>query len=184
MGLYTEETYKQYGPHWKENLFYSHLLALPLFIPFLPAMERQFEKLAASPPLGLPKRELLARLPVDVLSSVDKLHVPSQLAYMVINVLTQYACIRGVNLLASAASALTVTIVLNIRKLVSLLLSIWLFGNKLSPGTLIGACIVFGSGALYGLKIEGNKSSPAGRSHRAASVSNARRESEGNGKIG
>ncbi|KAA8573662.1 hypothetical protein EYC84_005243 [Monilinia fructicola] len=44
------------------------------------------------------------------------------------NVLTQYACIRGVNLLAAASSALTVTIVLNVRKLISLLLSIWLFG--------------------------------------------------------
>jgi UDP-xylose/UDP-N-acetylglucosamine transporter B4 len=186
MGLYTEETYRQYGPHWKENLFYSHLLALPLFLPFLPAMERQFIKLASSPPLGLPllKRDVMARLPVDVMSTVDKLHVPSQLAYMVINVLTQYACIRGVNLLAAAASALTVTIVLNVRKLVSLLLSIWLFGNRLSPGTLIGACIVFGSGALYGLKIDGNKASAAARAQRAASVSHARRESESNGKIG
>jgi UDP-xylose/UDP-N-acetylglucosamine transporter B4 len=187
MGLYTEETYRQYGPHWKENLFYSHLLALPLFVPFLPAMNRQFVKLAASPALGLPllkRREVLARLPVDVMASVDKLHVPSQLAYMVINVLTQYACIRGVNLLAAAASALTVTIVLNVRKLVSLLLSIWLFGNRLSPGTLIGACIVFGSGALYGLKIDGSKGNAAARAHRDAGISHGRRESESNGKIG
>ena len=51
--------------------------------------------------------------------------VPSQLVFLVTNVLTQYACIRGVNLLAAVSTALTVTIVLNIRKLVSLLLSIW-----------------------------------------------------------
>ncbi len=68
---------------------------------------------------------------------------------LALNSLTQLACIRGVNLLAARSSALTVTIVLNIRKLVSLFLSIWLFGNKLAPGVLVGAAVVFGSGLLY-----------------------------------
>lgn len=171
MGLYTEETYKEYGPHWKENLFYSHLLALPLFIPFLPSMRRQFLQLAASTPLGLPTTERLSTLPPDVRKGLDSIQVPSQLAYLVMNVLTQYACIRGVNLLASAASALTVTIVLNVRKLVSLLLSIWLFGNRLAPGTLVGAFIVFFAGGMYGL--EGSKGSGRQR-HRATSASNGK----------
>ena len=74
---------------------------------------------------------------------------PSQLVFLAVNVLTQYACIRGVNLLAAVSSALTVTIVLNIRKLISLLLSIWLFGNSLATGTLIGAVVVFSAGGLY-----------------------------------
>jgi UDP-xylose/UDP-N-acetylglucosamine transporter B4 len=172
MGLYTEETYKAYGPHWKENLFYSHLLALPLFLPFLPSMKRQFFKLAASPPLGLPNYDSMSQLPEELRKGLDTVYIPSQLIYLAMNVLTQYACIRGVNLLASASSALTVTIVLNVRKLVSLLLSIWLFGNRLAPGTLIGACIVFFSGGLYGL--EGSKGG-SGRRHRA---------SIGNGKVG
>jgi UDP-xylose/UDP-N-acetylglucosamine transporter B4 len=176
MGLYTEETYREYGPHWKENIFYSHLLALPLFIPFLPAMHRQFLKLAASAPLGLPAHESLNNLPVELRSGLDKIHIPSQLAYLVTNVLTQYACIRGVNLLASVASALTVTIVLNVRKLVSLLLSIWLFDNRLAAGTLLGAFIVFFAGGMYGL--EGSK--PSGRArHRAHQPSVS-----ANGKVG
>ena len=167
MGLYTEETYRQYGPHWKENLFYSHLLALPLFIPFLPAMYRQFTRLADSPPLGLPpdEHQRLASLSSNLQKRLSSAQIPSQLAYMAINVLTQYACIRGVNLLASASSALTVTIVLNVRKLVSLLLSIWLFGNRLSPGTMLGAFIVFFAGGMYGL--EGSKAPAKGR-HRAS----------------
>jgi UDP-xylose/UDP-N-acetylglucosamine transporter B4 len=152
MGLYTEETYRIYGPQWKENLFYSHLLSLPLFAPFLPSMWRQFSKLANSAPLALPVPSVENP---DVASAlqrlVDRIHIPSQLFYLVLNVLTQYACIRGVNLLAAASSALTVTIVLNIRKLVSLLLSIWLFGNRLAPGTLVGAVIVFFAGGLYSL---------------------------------
>lgn len=157
MGLYTEETYREYGPHWKENLFYSHLLSLPLFLPFLPSITNQFLKLAASPPLVLPANESFASLPLDLEKILSTVQVPSQIVYLVMNVLTQYACIRGVNLLASAVSALTVTIVLNVRKLVSLLLSIWLFGNKLSPGTMLGACIVFFAGGMYGL--DGSKHS-------------------------
>ncbi|RKF74652.1 UDP-N-acetylglucosamine transporter yea4 [Golovinomyces cichoracearum] len=152
MGLYTEETYKIYGPHWKENLFYSHLLSLPLFTPFLPSMTRQFLKLAASTPIQLSMTNLFQFFSVNRQELLIGVRIPSQLVYLVTNVFTQYACIRGVNLLAAVSSALTVTIVLNIRKLLSLLLSIWLFENTLSVGTLVGACIVFFAGALYGIE--------------------------------
>ena len=153
MGLYTEETYKIYGPQWQENLFYSHLLSLPLFLPFLPSMIRQFTRLAASAPLSIPLGRLLGPDAVsqDMQKGLDRIHLPSQLVFLALNVLTQYACIRGVNLLAAASTALTVTIVLNIRKLISLLFSIWLFGNRLATGTLIGAVIVFFAGGLYSL---------------------------------
>lgn len=150
MGLYTEETYKTYGPQWKENLFYSHLLSLPLFLPFMPSMFRQFTRLLGSSPLSLPSWARLTLFNTGTRQgSRGSFYIPSQLAYFIINVLTQYACIRGVNLLAAATSALTVTIVLNIRKLISLLLSIWLFENQLATGTLAGAIIVFGAGGLY-----------------------------------
>ncbi|KAL2266584.1 hypothetical protein VTJ83DRAFT_5936 [Remersonia thermophila] len=173
MGLYTEQTYSIYGPQWKENLFYSHLLSLPLFLPFLPSMSRQFLRLAHSAPLALPvPRFLLDEDRPDIASAVqgavDRIHIPSQLFYLALNVLTQYACIRGVNLLAAASSALTVTIVLNIRKLVSLLLSIWLFGNRLATGTLIGACIVFFAGGLYSLDGKRKTAPPARRGAAAA----------------
>ncbi|KAL8304339.1 hypothetical protein RB597_004440 [Gaeumannomyces tritici] len=174
MGLYTEETYRQYGPQWKENLFYSHILSLPLFVPFMPSLARQFMRLAASEPLSLPLGRLLdsdaaASMPAYVQKSLERIHIPNQLAFLVLNVLTQYACIRGVNLLAAASSALTVTIVLNIRKLVSLLLSIWLFGNRLAPGTLVGAVVVFASGGLYSM---GGKtySSPPARQRAASQI--------------
>ncbi|KAI1744326.1 UAA-domain-containing protein [Xylaria scruposa] len=162
MGLYTEETYRQYGPQWKENLFYSHLLSLPLFLPFTKSLVRQFMRLVDSPPLVL-------RLPMDQASlmtlpegwqkAAEGIYLPSQVTYLALNVLTQYACIRGVNLLAAEASALTVTIVLNIRKLVSLLLSIWLFGNRLATGTLVGAVVVFSAGGLYSLDSKKQKKS-------------------------
>ncbi|KAB5580419.1 hypothetical protein GE09DRAFT_1212871 [Coniochaeta sp. 2T2.1] len=160
MGLYTEETYRIYGPQWKENLFYSHLLSLPLFMPFLPSITRQFLKLANSPPLPLSIPGLsgaTSGAEPNIQDLLAKIRIPNQLFYLVVNVLTQYACIRGVNLLAAASSALTVTIVLNIRKLVSLLLSIWLFGNQLAVGTLLGAVVVFSAGGLYSLDKGGKK---------------------------
>ncbi|CAG1987567.1 unnamed protein product [Fusarium graminearum] len=156
MGLYTEATYAKYGPQWKENLFYSHALSLPLFLPFAPSMVRTFSHLMTSTPIQLP----------GIFGSVfTKVMVPNQIIFLITNVLTQYACIRGVNLLAAASTALTVTIVLNIRKLVSLLLSIWLFGNQLASGTLLGAVIVFSAGGLYTVgsrrKVPAEKDMPA-----------------------
>jgi UDP-xylose/UDP-N-acetylglucosamine transporter B4 len=173
MGLYTEETYKKYGPHWKENLFYSHLLSLPLFLPFSASLVRQFMKLANSPPLALPsyaEQVTLPNVPDAVRDNFKQIYIPSQIVFLALNVLTQYACIRGVNLLAAASSALTVTIVLNIRKLVSLLLSIWFFGNRLATGTLIGAIVVFSAGGLYSLDSKGR--SPAAR-HKTSAVGKA-----------
>jgi len=165
MGLYTEETYRRYGPQWKENLFYSHLLSLPLFLPFLPSLTKQFMKLANSAPLQLPTPQLsleeYPNLAPSIQRAIERIKIPNQLFYLALNVLTQYACIRGVNLLAAASSALTVTIVLNIRKLVSLLLSIWLFGNRLAFGTLVGAVIVFFAGGLYSL--DGKRKPPMRR---------------------
>lgn len=42
------------------------------------------------------------------------------------------------------------TIVLNIRKLVSFILSTLIFGHTLNPLMIFGSTLVFGSGALYG----------------------------------
>lgn len=195
MGIYTEETYRQYGPQWKENLFYSHFVALPLFIPFIPSMARQFGRMAGSEPLQLPWSHL-GQLEGEhehwgenggwegIAKSTLGVRIPSQLFYMALNVLTQYACIRGVNLLASTSSALTVTIVLNVRKLVSLLLSIWLFGNKLSPGTIIGAGIVFTSGGMYSL----DRTKPKARRGRPRAQTGTQlkemKELNGEGKVG
>ncbi|EEQ85275.2 UPD-GlcNAc transporter [Blastomyces dermatitidis ER-3] len=75
---------------------------------------------------------------------------PIKVVYLILNGLTQYVCIRGVHLLSAKSSSLTVTVVLNIRKLVSLILSVYVFGNVLVAGVLVGAVLVFAGGGLYG----------------------------------
>lgn len=140
MGVYVQDTYATHGSHWRENLFYSHFLSLPLFLPLAGTLRRQYTALSATPPLSLPNS-------LPVLKSAN---LPSGIAYLLLNSLTQLACITGVNLLSAQASAVTVTIVLNVRKLVSFVASTVLFGHSLSGTMCLGAGLVFGAGALYG----------------------------------
>ncbi|KAF7118436.1 hypothetical protein CNMCM5793_007957 [Aspergillus hiratsukae] len=179
-GIYADRLYETYGrSHWKEALFYSHVLSLPLFLPTYPQLLDQWRIMLSSPPLRcrLPATAITVgkdaeipvsaptttstavcgpRLDIEILGShlfpSFIAHIPMQVAYLFVNALTQYLCIRGVHLLSAQTSSLTVTVVLNIRKLVSLLLSIYLFGNHLSPGVVISAVCVFAGGGLYGLE--------------------------------
>lgn len=156
MGIYVQDTYAQHGAAWRENLFYSHFLSLPFFLPLAPMLQRQYSRLSSTPGLGasihntnfagLPLN--LDLLPPSLSETLAK--VPVGLVLLGINAATQLACISGVNILSANASAVTVTIVLNIRKLVSFVFSTWLFGHELSGMMVFGAGLVFGSGALYG----------------------------------
>ena len=147
MGAYVEDIYKDHGKDWQANLFYSHLLSIPFFAGFAPTLTQQFKRLQASQSFQVPPK-VAASLPLllnDALASTSQ-HV----IYLTANALTQLLCITGVNMLSANTSAVTVTIVLNIRKLVSFLLSIWIFGNQMSGLMKVGAAMVFGAGALYG----------------------------------
>lgn len=62
---------------------------------------------------------------------------------LLLNVVTQLVCVAGVNQLASTSTALSVSIVLNLRKFTSLVLSFVVFGHKLHAGLVVGAILVF-----------------------------------------
>ncbi|KAF1941593.1 PMT-domain-containing protein [Clathrospora elynae] len=147
MGAYVEDIYRDHGKDWQANLFYSHLLSIPFFVGFAPVLTQQFKRLQNSQSFQVPPK-VAASLPsiVDSLLASTSQHV----IYLTANAVTQLLCITGVNMLSANTSAVTVTIVLNIRKLVSFLLSIWIFGNQMSGLMKVGAAMVFGAGALYG----------------------------------
>ncbi|KAA8644877.1 putative UPD-GlcNAc transporter (Mnn2-2) [Aspergillus tanneri] len=183
-GVFADRLYEKYGrSHWKEALFYSHTLSLPLFIPTYPHLQVQWRELFSAPSLlpritaiarsdvldstlsqklrsiaaaetSLPetRSRLLVALEVSSLAQSTVDFIPMPVVYLIMNAFTQYLCIRGVHFLSAKSSSLTVTIVLNIRKLLSLILSIYLFGNRLAPGVLIGGLFVFSGGALYGFE--------------------------------
>lgn len=160
MGAYTEDLYAAYNKaSWTENLFYSHFLSLPLFLPMSGILRQQYSRLAATPALDTrslaqtSSSSLLGQavdsMPFELLRPVLD-QVPRGVLFLTLNAVTQLACISGVNLLSAKSSAVTVTIVLNVRKLVSFIFSTILFGHDLSFKMALGSTLVFGSGALYG----------------------------------
>jgi UDP-xylose/UDP-N-acetylglucosamine transporter B4 len=168
-GIYADRLYGKYGrDHWKEALFYSHFLSLPLFLTSYPQLLSSWRVVVSTPSLlstlstqhvsqtsSILNNNVFSIMAAaqkyqSIASVLDK--IPIQVAYLIMNALTQYVCIRGVHLLSAKSSSLTVTVVLNIRKLVSLLLSIYLFGNDLASGVLVGAILVTVGGGLYGFE--------------------------------
>jgi solute carrier family 35 (UDP-xylose/UDP-N-acetylglucosamine transporter), member B4 len=151
MGIYLESTYARYGSNWREGLFYTvllhtrklmkHFLGLPFFIPLLPRIFRDFHTLTQSPYVQIPP-SIAALFPYQLL-------IPRHILFLIINVATQYLCVRGVNRLSAISTALTITIILNIRKFTSLALSVIVFGNKLATGVKIGAILVALGAAWY-----------------------------------
>lgn len=169
-GIYADRLYGKYGrDHWKEALFYSHVLSLPLFLPSYPQLLSSWRVVTSTPSLlsihsfqnvSQTSSSILNNNVFSIMAAAQKYQsvetvldkIPIQGAYLIMNALTQYVCIRGVHLLSAKSSSLTVTVVLNIRKLVSLLLSIYLFGNDLASGVLVGAILVTVGGGLYGFE--------------------------------
>jgi len=145
-----------YGASWTENLFYTHILGIPLFLPFSGSLRSQYARLAATPALNLRQlshssEKYLPNTLLDLARDAAE-SIPQGVLFLLSNAVTQLACISGVNLLSATSSAVTVTIVLNIRKLVSFIFSTLIFGHELSGKMLLGSALVFGSGALYGLE--------------------------------
>lgn len=69
--------------------------------------------------------------------------IPVLVLYLILNVLTQFMCISSVYILTSECSSLTVTLVLTLRKFLSLLFSIVYFQNPFTIGHWIGTLLVF-----------------------------------------
>ncbi|KAJ2554280.1 golgi uridine diphosphate-N- acetylglucosamine transporter [Coemansia sp. RSA 1933] len=132
LGLYQEATYVRYGKHWQEGLFYNHLLALPMFVFFRNDIYRQLQAVSQSAPLS--------PVNIPILGTVS---VPSLWAALAINILSQWICASGVHKLTTMSTSLTLNVVLNFRKLASLVLSVVIFSNPVTPGMLCGCALVF-----------------------------------------
>lgn len=141
MGLYLERTFRKYGPSWRETLFFTHILALPFFIPFATKIWSELRVLLDSEPL-FTNPEILKY-------SVLPFNPPILIVYLFLNVFTQLLCVSGVNQLASSSTALSVSIVLNLRKFISLALSFCVFGHRIDTGIVVGATFVFIGAGWY-----------------------------------
>jgi len=135
MGIYQEVLYKRYGKHSDEALFYTHLLPLPFFFLLYNNIWEHANIATASVPYEV------------TLDSVGipgfSYSIPIVWLYLLGNVLTQYICIGSVYVLTAECSSLTVTLVVTLRKFVSLLFSIMYFSNPFTIYHWIGTILVF-----------------------------------------
>ena len=115
-------------PFWQEHMFYIHFLALPLFYFSRESIATELARSTAGPTVSF--------------SSVP-LVLPSTLLYLSANTLTQLLCVIGVNRLTGRVSSLTVTLILTVRKAVSLLLSVAVYGGQANTMMWSGATLVF-----------------------------------------
>lgn len=133
MGIYQETLYARYGKHPRESLFYAHALPLPGFLLLVPNIYKYAKVISQTAPLPLP-----------VLDTIPRAWV-----YLLLNTLTQYVCIRSVYVLTTECSSLTVTLVITLRKFVSLLLSIYYFQNPFTVVHWLGTALVFAGTLLF-----------------------------------
>uniref|UniRef100_A0A1I8IFL4 S35B4 protein n=2 Tax=Macrostomum lignano TaxID=282301 RepID=A0A1I8IFL4_9PLAT len=130
MGIFQEETYRKYGKHPDESLFYNHCLPLPGFLLLSADIWQHVRLFSESAPMW-------------------PLPVPRLWVWLAGNVLTQYLCIRGVFILTTECSSLTVTLVVTLRKFSSLIFSIFYFNNRFTGMHWLGTICVFGGTLIF-----------------------------------
>jgi len=138
MGAMQEKTYAQLGLRkgdvpWQENLFWTHLLSIPVFFVVMPDVSRHIVVFNSCEPWRV---SLFAAVPWPWL-------------VLLLNVLTQYICIRGVYIMVGVTDALSCTLILNVRKLSSLLLSIYFFQHPFTQLHVLGVLFVAAGTILY-----------------------------------
>ncbi|WVQ95982.1 hypothetical protein IAU59_003081 [Kwoniella sp. CBS 9459] len=164
LGLWQEQTYKVYGRQWKEALFYGHALSLPFFLPLHSTISSTYQSFASSPPMALFALPVPSSSALFVLDASPNqrsgssfkgslewrdLVIPSALFALLLNILTQGICVRGVNRLTSRVNAVTVNLILTVRKAVSLGISVWYYGSGMTPGLAAGGCMVLMGTVIY-----------------------------------
>lgn len=174
LGISQDRTFERYGRgNWEEAMFYLHALSLPLFSFAWPQLTTQFYGANSGPRVSIgfntlysyvadtktcgtsdPRTsspDLLPPLPYLPIR-LPNLHIPAFYIPLLLNVITQLFCVSGVNRLTSKANSLTVSLILVVRKAVSLGISVLLLGG--SKGNLclwIGAAAVLAGSIGYTL---------------------------------
>merc|ERR1712088_1258678 len=136
MGIYQEVIYAKYGKHSDEALFYCHCLPLPFF---LVIGNNVYD-------------HAIVAFNSEPLFSIGSITMPSMIFYLVCNTATQFICISAVYRLTSECASLTVTLVVTLRKFLSLLFSIWYFHNPFTIHHWLGTILVFTGTLVFSLK--------------------------------
>lgn len=110
------------------TVYFQHLLPLPGFLLIYNNIRDHIAIANASEPVTLPFFEY---------------SIPILWVYLALNSLTQYMCISSVFVLTTECTSLTVTLVVTLRKFISLLFSIVYFNNPFTAYHWVGTFLVF-----------------------------------------
>jgi UDP-xylose/UDP-N-acetylglucosamine transporter B4 len=123
-------------------MFYLHFLSLPLFFSIRHDLTVQAKALFSS-------HARATTFSVPLVAA--QFTLPAVLPVLLANTLTQLLCTAGVNRLTTRVPALTVTLVLVVRKAVSLVLSVVLFDGSDVTWSMLwsGAFLVFAGTVGY-----------------------------------
>ncbi|XP_054163917.1 UDP-xylose and UDP-N-acetylglucosamine transporter-like [Oppia nitens] len=129
-GIFQEKLYQKFGKHPHEALFYTHFLQLPGFLLLLSNITQHIVIFTKSEPYI-----------IDL--TAFSLIMPKLWLLLLANCLAQYICIRSVFILTAECTSLTVTLVVTIRKFLSLIFSIFYFQNTFTSSHWLGMALVF-----------------------------------------
>ncbi|CAH1970036.1 unnamed protein product [Acanthoscelides obtectus] len=128
MGIFQEELYKKRGKHPQEALYYTHLYPIPGFLLYYQSLVEHSTIASNSEMISIPFLNI---------------GMPIIWMFLLLNVITQYMCINNVYILTTECQSLTVTLVITLRKFLSLLFSIVYFQNPFTIAHWIGTVMVF-----------------------------------------
>eukprot|EP00731_Ephydatia_muelleri_P002373 Em0001g2373a len=112
----------------------QHALPLPGFLIFAPGIWKCLTSFSLSAPIV-----------------IGPFAVPSMWVYLLLNAVTQYVCVRAVFTLTASCPSLTVTLVVTLRKFLSLVVSIFYFQNPFTFYHWMGTGAVFLGTFLFSL---------------------------------
>ncbi|KAG0681209.1 golgi uridine diphosphate-N- acetylglucosamine transporter [Pichia californica] len=108
---------------WREVLYYNYFYGIIMYIPLLGKVNNELQRL----------------------KTLDGIIIFTFL----MNWITQLTCILGVNILTFKISALSLTIVLLVRRFLSLIISIYIFNNSIHFNGFLGIIAVFTGAIVY-----------------------------------
>jgi len=120
-----------YGLNVEEDMLYNHLLSLPFFY-FL------FD-------------EILEHVKIFNNSKIyfNYFPIPTLWILAILNIFSQNYGVQNVFYLNKLTDSLTTTLILTIRKFLSLLISLYMFNHKFSIMDWSGAILIFGGSLIY-----------------------------------
>ena len=167
MGLAQDAAYEEYGRgHWEEGMFYLHFLSMPIFAFLKDDMAAQVAEISKGESMclrdltyntlntfAIPLPAITLSKPLStILNIISTVTVPRFYFPLLLNIVTQLLCVSGVHRLTSQVSSLTVTLVLTVRKAVSLIISVVILGGGKGDLWLwLGAGLVLAGTVLYTL---------------------------------